>query len=48
MGIEEKIAPKKEILENVHNDILWGMRDIKHAFLGFLSDEMVQDIQCLN
>ena len=38
-GIEEKIAPKKEILENVHNDILWGMRDIKHAFLGFLSDE---------
>lgn len=39
MGIEEKIAPKKEILENVHNDILWGMRDIKHAFLGFLSDE---------
>ena len=38
-GIEEKIAPKKEILENVHNDILWGMRDIKHAFLGYLSDE---------
>ena len=35
--LEELIVPKRKILENVHNDILFGLREIKHAFLGFLS-----------
>lgn len=35
--LEELIVPKRKILENVHNDILFGVREIKHAFLGFLS-----------
>ena len=35
--LEEQIVPKREILENVHNDILFSLQEIKHAFLGFLS-----------
>ena len=35
--LEELIVPKRKILENVHNDVLFGLREIKHAFLGFLS-----------
>ncbi len=35
--LEEQIVPKREILENVHSDILFSLQEIKHAFLGFLS-----------
>ena len=35
--LEELIVSKREILKNVHNDILFGLREIKQAFLGFLS-----------
>lgn len=35
--IQESIASKKEILENIHNDVLLNLREIKHAFLGYLS-----------
>jgi len=36
-NIEEEIKPLREILENIHNDILFDLREIKHAFLGYLS-----------
>ena len=35
--LEEQIVPKREILKNVHNDILLDLKEIKIAFLGFLS-----------
>lgn len=35
--LEEQIVTKREILENVHSDILFSLQEIKHAFLGFLS-----------
>lgn len=35
--LEEQIVPKREILENVHSDILFSLQEIKYAFLGFLS-----------
>lgn len=35
--LEEQIVPKREILKNVHNDILLDLKEIKIVFLGFLS-----------
>ena len=35
--LEKQIVAKREILENVHSDILFSLQEIKHAFLGFLS-----------